>query len=64
MNNPTTPGTYIDPSWIKRSDWPANVIPAGAEAFAQTDEAGDCTVMGFYDPASGEIHIQGFEVRT
>ena len=49
---------FIDPSWIKTSDWPANIIPAGAIAIDQASEDGDCTVKGFYDPATGEFHIQ------
>lgn len=48
----------FDPAWIKTSDWPANIIPAGAIAIDQASDNGDCTVKGFYDPATGEFHIQ------
>lgn len=51
-------GRFIDPAWIKTSDWPANIIPAGAMAIDRASEDGDCTVKGFYDPATGEFHIQ------
>ena len=36
----------FDPAWIKTSDWPANIIPAGAIAIDQTSDNGDCTVKG------------------
>lgn len=49
---------FIDPAWIRASDWPTNIIPAGAIAINQASENGDCTVKGFYDPATGEFHIQ------
>ena len=48
----------IDPSWIKVSDYPDNLLPAGSIAIDQASEDGDCTVKGFYDPKTGEIHIQ------
>lgn len=48
----------FDPAWIKTSEWPANIIPAGAIAIDQASDNGDCTVKGFYDPATGEFHIQ------
>ena len=48
----------IDPSWIKISDYPQNILPAGSIAIDQASENGDCTVKGFYDPKTGEIHIQ------
>lgn len=51
-------GCFIDPAWIKTSDWPANIIPAGAIVIDQASENGDCTVKGFYEPATGEFHIQ------
>lgn len=49
---------FIDPSWIKTSDYPPNVLPAGSVAIEQASEDGDFTVKGFYDPATGEYHIQ------
>ena len=49
---------FMDPGRIKESDWPANIIPAGAIAIDQASENGDCTVKGFYDPATNEFHIQ------
>ena len=49
---------FIDPSWIKTSDYPTNFLPAGSIAIDQASENGDCTVKGFYDPATGEYHIQ------
>ena len=45
------------------SDWPPNVIPAGATPVSQTSEDGTYTLKGFYDPATGELHIQE-EVQT
>lgn len=49
---------FIDPSWIKTSEYPPNFLPAGSIAIDQASEDGDCTVKGFYDPATGEYHIQ------
>lgn len=49
---------FIDPSWIKISEYPPNFLPAGSIAINQASEDGDCTVKGFYDPATGEYHIQ------
>ncbi len=49
---------FIDPSWIKTSDYPPNFLPAGSIAIDQASENGDCTVKGFYDPKTGEYHIQ------
>ena len=49
---------FIDPSWIKISDYPANFLPAGTIAIDQASEKGDFTVKGFYDPNTGEYHIQ------
>lgn len=50
----------FDGSKIKVSDYPTDFIPAGAEAIIGVDysEDGDCTVRGFYDPNTGELHIQ------
>lgn len=49
---------FIDPSWIKRSYYPTNFLPAGSSVICQSSEDGDCTVKGFYDPTTGEYHIQ------
>jgi len=49
---------FIDPSWIKTSEYPPNFLPAGSIAFNQTSEDGDCTVKGFYDPKTDQSHIQ------
>ena len=50
----------FDGSKIKVSDCPADYIPDGAEAIIGVDysDDGDCTVKGFYDPKTGEYHIQ------
>lgn len=50
----------VMPSEIKISDYPADFIPAGAVEILGVDIApgGDCTVKGFYDPRTGEYHIQ------
>ena len=50
----------FDSSKIKMSDCPADFIPAGAEIIIGVDMArdSDTTVKGFYDPATGEYHIQ------
>ncbi len=50
--------SFIDPSWIKTSDYPTDFLPAGSIAIDQASENGDCTVKGFYDPKTGEYHIQ------
>lgn len=50
--------------WLKISEYPSDFIPNGAEVFIGIDYAspdGDYTVKGFYDPKTGEIHIQEFE---
>jgi hypothetical protein len=49
---------FIDPSWIKSSEYPADFLPAGSIAIDQASEDGTCTVKGFYDPKTGETHIQ------
>ena len=46
---------------IKTSQYPRDFIPKGAEIFVGIDHGspdGDCTVKGFYDPQTGEFHIQ------
>jgi hypothetical protein len=50
--------SFIDPRWIKASDYPTDFLPAGSIAIDQASENGDCTVKGFYDPKTGEYHIQ------
>ena len=45
--------------WL--SKYQSNLIPHGAEAFVSVDHGapdGDYTVRGFYDPKTGECHIQ------
>ncbi len=49
---------FIDPSWIKRSEYPAGTAPPGVIGIDVGDADSDCSVVGFYDPATGEIHIQ------
>lgn len=49
---------FIEQSWIKTSEYPSNFLPAGSIAINQASEDGECTVKGFYDPATGEYHIQ------
>lgn len=47
--------------WFKVSNCPSDFIPSGAKVFIGIDHAspdGDCTVKGFYDPETGEFHIQ------
>lgn len=47
--------------WFKISEYPSDFIPSGAKTFIGIDHAspdGDCTVKGFYDPETGEFHIQ------
>lgn len=52
---------------IPRSAYPDNFIPKKAKAFVSIDfaEGGDCQanciVRGFYDPSTGEYHIQSIE---
>jgi hypothetical protein len=48
----------INPTRIKISEYPPNVLPAGSVVLNQTSEDGTCTVKGFYGPKSGETHIQ------
>lgn len=48
---------FIDPAWLKTSNIPANLIPAGCTAVSQSSEDGR-TVKGFYDPKDGVMHIQ------
>ena len=48
---------FIDPAWLKTSEIPANLIPAGCTAVSQSGEDG-CTAKGFYDPKDGVMHIQ------
>ena len=49
---------FIDPSWIKISDYPPDFLPAGTIAIDQASEDGDCAVKGFYNPNTNEYHIQ------
>lgn len=49
---------FIDPSWIKTSEYPPDFLPTGSIGIDQSSENGDCTVKGFYDPKTGEYHIQ------
>lgn len=44
----------------KVSDYPTDYIPAGAKVITGIDysDEGECTVKGFYDPKTGEYHIQ------
>lgn len=42
----------------KISEYPPNFLPAGSIAIDQGNEDGDYTVKGFYDPKTGEYHIQ------
>ena len=49
----------FDPAWIKWSDVPADFIPSGAIIIGgdmATDE--DYTLKGFFNPSTGEYHIQ------
>ena len=52
--------SFFDLTKIKTSEFPANFIPAGAKEFVFEDksEGGICTIKGFYDPTTGEQHIQ------
>jgi len=50
--------------WIKISEYPSDFIPNGGQVFVGIDYGspdGDCTVKGFYDPVTGEYHIQEIE---
>ena len=49
---------FIDPSWIKVSDYPQNFLPAGSISIDMASEDGACTVKGSYDPQTGVYHIQ------
>ena len=49
---------FIDTSLIKTSDYPSYILPVGSIAIDQAEENGDFTVKGFYDPKTGEFHIQ------
>jgi len=54
-------GTMFKKEWIKASDYPENFVPNQARIFVGVDMGssdGDYTVKGFYDPATGEFHIQ------
>ena len=55
-----TTNSFIDPFFVKTSEYPQNFLPAGSIAICQSSEDGDCTVKGFYDPKTGEFHIQEF----
>jgi hypothetical protein len=49
----------LDPAWI--SNVPADFIPSGAVIISGSDCMGvneDYTVKGFFDPSTGEYHIQ------
>lgn len=45
---------------FSESPYPSDFIPAGAEIIVGMDHSaeGDCTIKGFYDPATGQTHIQ------
>jgi hypothetical protein len=58
MQQESVMADFIDQSWIKTSDYQPNFFPAGSVAINQASENGDCTVKGFYDPKTGEYHIQ------
>lgn len=45
---------------IPISDWPANIIPAEAEAFVYEDDG--CTIKGFR--LNGVIHIQDVSTES
>jgi len=49
---------FIDPSWIKTSEYTPNFLPSGSIAIDQASENGDCTAKGFYDQKTDEYHIQ------
>jgi hypothetical protein len=47
--------------WIKTSEYPGDFVPKGAEIFIGVDQGspdGDYTAKGFYDPKTGEFHVQ------
>jgi len=48
---------------IPISEYPKDFIPKGSKAFVACDYAtdGDATVYGFYDPKTGEFHIQDMQ---
>lgn len=50
----------FDERKIEISDYPSDFIPEGAVVILGVDYSkdGDCTVKGFYDPKTGEYHIQ------
>lgn len=52
--------SLFDPDWFKSSDYPSDFIPAGAAVILGVDMATDedYTVKGFFDPSTGEYHIQ------
>lgn len=54
---------FIDPNWIKTSDYPVDCLPAGGVVINQTSEDGKYTVKGFYDPKTDEYHIQQYIVN-
>ena len=43
---------------IKISEYPPNFLPANTIPISATDEESGYQVKGFYDPSSGEMHIQ------
>jgi len=51
---------FLIPALSCAAPYPVNFIPVGAEMVVGVDTAGgvDTTVRGFYDPATGEYHIQ------
>ena len=51
----------FDPAWIKWSNVPADFIPSGAVIIGGSDCMGvneDYTLKGFFNPSTGEYHIQ------
>lgn len=53
----------FDKKSLRKSEYPSDFIPAGAELFIGFDRGsddGDYTVKVFYDPKTGETHIQEF----
>lgn len=51
----------FDLTKIKISDYPENYIPNGAQIIVAYDEGskyGDCSIKAFFDPKTGEYHIQ------
>ena len=48
--------------WIKISEYPADFLPKGCDAFIGIDcGEGDVTVKGFYNAETEEWHIQDIE---